>query len=461
MSRFDPNDDGLLSGAEASLLVDQYELTMAATYHRERLDEDAVFELFVRTLPPERDWLVAAGIGPALRILREIRFGDRELAFLRDRGFEDGFLERLAEWVFDLDVDGMPEGTVCFAGEPLVRVTGPLIEAQIIETILLNQVNFQTMAATKAARVTLAAGGGRPGAGGRVIDFSPRRDHGVDAAMKIARAAAIAGCGGTSNMAAAMRYGLTPVGTMAHSFVLSFERERDAFAAFLRAFPDEATLLVDTYDTAEGTENAIAAARDTGIALRGIRIDSGDFALEARSARAALDAGGFAAAEITVSGDLEERRIAALVADGAPIDRFGVGTDLGTSRDSPTVGGVYKLVARRRPGAPWAGVAKRSPGKATLPGAKQVWRTYGGGEMTGDLVAPLGSSGDGEPLLTTITLGLEGTNDDTLDSMRRRCEAGLAALPERLRGPATPAGTEPYPVAFADSLRNPPGAPSV
>ncbi len=229
----DANDPGLLTSAEAALLTDLYELAMSASYLRRGMNERAAFELFVRRLPPRRDWLLTCGLGPTLRLLAEIRFGDRELAYLEELGYRREFLDYLREFRFSGDIEAMPEGTLAFADEPLLRVTAPRIEAQLIETLVLNQINFQTLIATKAARVVLAAGGGEPGAGERVLDFSPRRDHGIDAAMKAARASAIAGCGGTSNVAAAMRYGLRPVGTMAHSYVLSFAEEEDAFRAFL------------------------------------------------------------------------------------------------------------------------------------------------------------------------------------------------------------------------------------
>ena len=271
----------------------------------------------------------------------------------------------------------MPEGTVCFANEPLIRVTAPRIDAQLLETLLLNQINFQTMAATKAARVVLAAGGGEPGAGERVVDFSPRRDHGIDAAMKVARSAAIAGCGGTSNVAAAMRYGLRPVGTMAHSYVMSFDTEEAAFRAFMEDFPETAVILVDTYDTLDGVRHAIAASRDAGVRLAGVRLDSGDLLELSRAARRLLDEAGMSETRIAVSGDLDEGRIAELVAAGAPVDLWGVGTDLGTSRDSPVVNGVYKLVADRREDR-WRGVWKLSPDKQTVPGPKQVFRRHAG-----------------------------------------------------------------------------------
>src|SRR5918995_4509314 len=249
---------------------------MAASYFRREMNQPAIFELFARKLPPHRTWLLAAGLGPALRLVRDLRFGEAELAYLGLIGFRADFLEYLSGFRFSGDIHAIPEGTVCFANEPLLRVTGPRIEAQILETLLLNQINFQTMVATKAARVVLAAGGGEPGAGDSVIDFSPRRDHGVDAAMKVARSAAVAGCGGTSNVAAAMRYGLPPVGTMAHSYVLAFDTEAEAFRCFIESFPKGTVMLVDTYDTLQGVGNAIAAARDAGVPLAGIRLDSGD-----------------------------------------------------------------------------------------------------------------------------------------------------------------------------------------
>jgi nicotinate phosphoribosyltransferase len=451
MSGPDPNDPGLLAASEVSLLCDFYELTMAASYHQESLDRPAVFELFVRRLPPRRNWLLAAGIGPALGLVGKMRFGEPELDYLGGLGFEEEFLDYLASFRFSGDVAAMPEGTLCFADEPLVRVTGPRIEAQLLETLLLNQVNFQTMVATKAARVVLAAGGGEPGHGERVIDFSPRRDHGLDAAMKVARCAAIAGCAGTSNVAAAQRYGLVPMGTMAHSYVLSFRAELEAFRAFLRAFPERGILLVDTYDVAEGVRTAIAAARETGIELRGVRIDSGDVEEHARRARELLDDAGMTGAEIIVSGDLEEVRIAELVDSGAPIDRFGVGTDLGTSRDSPVVNGVYKLVADADPKGGWRGVRKLSARKETLPGPKQIFRRLEEGELAGDTVAAEGESIDGEPLLVPFMKGGEMVREESMDQMRARTEASLRSLPEDMR-PPEPSGPD-YPIEISERLR--------
>jgi nicotinate phosphoribosyltransferase len=445
----DANDPGLLSPPQVSLMTDQYELAMAASYHRRDMNEPAIFELFARRLPVHRTWLLAAGLGPVLRLVSELRFGDDELTYLGSLGFDEEFLSYLSELRFSGEIDAIPEGTVCFANEPLLRVTGPRIEAQILETVLLNQINFQTMVATKSARVVLAAGGGEPGAGDAVIDFSPRRDHGIDAAMKVARSAAVAGCGGTSNVAAAMRYGLRPVGTMAHSYVMSFERERHAYAAFMEDFPEGAVILVDTYDTLEGVHHAIAASQDTGVPLRGVRLDSGDLLELSREARRILDDAGMTETRIVASGDLEEHRITALVEAGAPIDTWGVGTELGTSRDSPVVNGVYKLVADRGADG-WRGVWKRSPDKATHPGPKQVFRSYANGTMTGDVIAAAREQPGGEPLLTAFMREGEIVRKETLDEIRERTAAQLAALPAGLRPPED--AVPPYPVTYSKML---------
>jgi nicotinate phosphoribosyltransferase len=426
---------------------------MAAGYHGRGMNQAAVFELFARRLPPNRDWLLAAGLGPTLRLVESLHFGRRELEYLRSLGFRDEFLDYLSDFRFSGAVDAMPEGTLCFANEPLVRVTAPRIEAQLLETLLLNQLNFQTMAATKAARLVLAAGGGEPGAGERVVDFSPRRDHGIDAAMKVARSAAVAGCGGTSNVAAAMRYGLRPVGTMAHSFVMSFATEEEAFRAFMEEFPGDAVMLVDTHDTVQGVRNAIAAARATGVALTGVRLDSGDLLALSGEARRLLDEAGMSETRIVASGDLEEGRIAELVAAGAPIDTWGVGTDLGTSRDSPVVNGVYKLVADR-PGAGegWRGVAKASTDKETVPGAKQVFRRLHGGQMVADVIGAADEDLEGDALLVPAMRGGEPVHSETLDEIRARSAAQLAALPPRLRLAGPEEHPEPYPVTYSERL---------
>jgi nicotinate phosphoribosyltransferase len=442
----DANDPGLLSAREVALLVDQYEITMAASYHRLGRNEPAVFEQFVRKLPPNRDWLLVCGLGPTLRLIAEMRFGTQELEFLRSLGYDEDFLGYLKDFRFTGDIDAMPEGTIAFANEPLLRVTAPLIEAQLIETLLLNQINFQTMIATKAARVVLAAGG----EGDSVVDFSPRRDHGLDAAMKVARATAVAGFGGTSNVAAAMRYGLSSVGTMAHSYVLSFETEEEAFVSFMRSNRENAVLLVDTYDTIEGTRRAIWASRATGVRLAGIRLDSGDLPSLAREARRMLDQAGFEETRIVASGDLEEHRIAAMCRAGVPVDVWGVGTEVGTSRDSPVVNGVYKLVADQR-GDTWRGVAKHSASKETMPGAKQVFRRFRGDLMSEDLVGLEDEVLDGDPLLLPAMRDGQIVSAQTMEDMRVRSRLSIRALPVELRS----AGEKPeYPVRITNALRN-------
>ena len=447
----DADDPGLLTPAETSLLTDQYELAMAAGYHRHGMNEPAVFELFVRELPRNRAWLLAAGLGPALSLVARMRFGPGELEYLRSQGFGDAFLDHLARFRFTGDVDALPEGTVFFADEPVIRVTAPRIEAQMLETLLLNQVNFQTAIATKAARIVLAIGGGRPDRDGRLVDFSPRRDHGVDAAMKAARSAVLAGAGGTSNVAAARHYGLRAVGTMAHSYVMSFEHEEDAFRAFMQDWPGNAVLLVDTYDTLEGVRRAISAARATGVPLAGVRIDSGDLATLARKARDMLDAAGLGEARIVASGDLEERQIASLVGEGAPIDVWGVGTDLGTSRDSPSVGGVYKLVADMPSPGRWRSAVKRSPAKATMPGPKQVFRALADGEMRDDVIGTADESLPGRALLVPVMRSGKRVNPEPIDRIRARAAAELESLPARLR--ALDPGAPPYPVSCSKRLR--------
>jgi nicotinate phosphoribosyltransferase len=440
----DANDPGLLTPAETSLLTDRYEITMAASYHGLGRNDTAVFEQFVRRLPPNRDWLVVCGLGPTLRLITELRFGPAELEYLSTLRCSDEFLAYLEGFRFSGDIEAMPEGTIAYADEPLVRVTAPLIEAQLLETLLLNQINFQTMIATKAARIVLAA----DGKGESLLDFSPRRDHGIDAAMKVARASAVAGFGGTSNVAAAMRHGLSPVGTMAHSYVLSFSSEQEAFESFMRENPDNALLLVDTYDTLEGIRRAIAASRATGVPLTGIRIDSGDLAALAREARHLLDEAGLDDAVIVASGDLEEHRIAEMCAAQVPIDLWGVGTELGTSRDSPVVNGVYKLVAERRSDV-WRGVAKHSEGKGTLPGAKQVFRRFAGGTMAEDVIGLADEGLEGEHLLIPAMRDGEIVHAETLDRMRERTGQSLESLPEALRSRGE---KPPYPVRHSDAL---------
>src|SRR5579875_673447 len=411
----------LLGAPQCSLLIDRYELTMAASYLARGRNEEAVFELFIRSLPPQRAFLLFAGLQPALGLLLSLSFGEPELAYLRSLGYPEALLNHLAGWRFRGSVEAVPEGTVVFAGEPLLRVTAPRIDGQLLETVLLNQIVFQTAVASKAARVVLAAGGGAAGRGEAVVDFSPRRDHGVDAALKVARAA-----------------GIPAVGTMAHSYVLSFPSELEAFCAFLEDNPREAVLLVDTYDPLQGVRNAIEASRRTGVPLHGIRIDSGDLLALSREARRLLDEAGLQATRIVASGDLEERQIARLLAAGAPIDSFGVGTELGVSRDVPVLPGVYKLVAQRR-GEGWQAVAKRSVDKETVGGVKEVVRVERDGAFVEDLVVgaaererALGVAGRGErrrPLLRPYIKDGKPLYAEGLEEIRRRARRELERVP--------------------------------
>ncbi|MBI2169581.1 MAG: nicotinate phosphoribosyltransferase [Actinobacteria bacterium] len=414
--------------APGALLTDLYEFTMAAAYVAEGMAErPATFSLFVRNLPPERGYLIAAGLDDALAWLEDFRFGDAEMGALAALDlFDDEFLEWLRTARFTGAVRAVPEGAAVFASEPLLEVDGPLGVAQLAESYLLNQVTLQTTLATKCARCVDAA------APAAVVDFSLRRAQGVDAAMKVARCARIAGLAATSNVAGGSRYGLPATGTMAHAFVQAYDREADAFRAFADCFGERTILLVDTYDTRRGVERAIEVAgemRARGVELRGVRLDSGDLVELSKQARATLDDAGFAGMQVFASGSLDEYAIESLIRAGARIDAYGVGTSMGVSRDAPSLDTVYKLV--EYDGRP---VRKTSEGKATWPGRKQVWRRPGFG---GDVVGLWGEPGlDGaEPLLTEVMragdrVGVEATD---LEAAAARCAAVLDSLPEGVR----------------------------
>src|SRR5438093_1304162 len=379
------------------LATDLYELTMGAAYFEAGMAEAVgTFELFVRSLPPNRGFLLLAGLEQAIEYLVAVRFDGRSIDYLRAlpvfSHVSAGFWDYLAAFRFSGDVHAIPEGTVVFAGEPLVRVRAPLIEAQLVETFLLATVNHQTLVATKAARVVQAA------AGKGVIEFGARRAHGFQSALFAARAAVIGGCVGTSNTLAGRTFDIPLYGTAAHSFTMAFAHETDAFRAFARTFPEHAILLIDTYDTLEGARRAASL----GPAVRGVRLDSGDLLTLSRAVRQILDAAGLERTQIVASGDLNEERIAALSAAGAPIDLYGVGTDLATSRDAPALGGVYKLVAVEAGGERRA-VRKLGAEKATYPEPKQVYRRRGpDGRFTEDLVALASETLAGEPLLVPV-----------------------------------------------------------
>jgi nicotinate phosphoribosyltransferase len=426
-----------------ALVTDLYELTMAAAYQASGIEHEATFELSVRRLPPERRFLVAAGLDDVLAGLEDLRFTPDDLSYLAGLDMLPGpFLDCLAELRFTGDVWAVPEGEVVFAGEPLVRVTGPVIEAQIVETFLLNRVASQTMLASKAARVAIACGDRR------FVDFSARRDHGVDAAMAAARSSWIAGAAGTSLVAAGKRWGIPVSGTMAHSFVMAFDDERDAFRAYARCFPRGVVLLIDTYDTVEGARRAVEVAQDLageGITLMGVRLDSGDLGSLSRQVRDVLDEAGLHDVDIMASGDLDENRIHALRSAGAELDAFGVGTQLGTSADAPSLGAVYKLVEDAD-----GPKMKLATGKVTLPGRKQVWRLD-----DRDVVGLHDESvAGGRPLLVEVMRGGRRTGPaEALDTIRDRCLDAVAGLPPALRSLEPAGGDEPgWPVEVAPGL---------
>jgi nicotinate phosphoribosyltransferase len=414
----------------AALFTDLYELTMAAAFVRENVDGLATFSLFARRLPRDRGFLVAAGLEDALEYLRALRFDRPSLDYLGSLGrFEATFLERLAGLRFTGHVRAVAEGTLVFPDEPLLEVTAPLVEAQIVETALLNLIHVGTVLASKAARSVLAA------RGRGLAEFGMRRSHGTDAGLKAARAAILAGFGSTSDVLAGRTWGMPVSGTMAHSFVTAFASELDAFRAYARAFPDAAVLLIDTYDTLEGARLAVTVARELearGHRLAGVRLDSGDLAVLSREVRAILDAGGCRKVPIVASGGLDEHDIAALLEAGAPIDSFGIGTRLVVSADAPSLDVVYKLVRLDQ-----RDVLKLSPGKETWVGAKQVFRRFGpDGRLAGDTlgladeIAPR----DAMPLLESVMESGELSRaHPPLSELRERCAAGLATLPDGLR----------------------------
>lgn len=413
----------------SGLATDLYQLTMAAAYHAHGRNEPASFELFVRRLPPERSYLVVAGLEQALDYLRTLRFSVDEIAYLRSLPIfahvAAEFFDYLRDLRFTGDVWAMPEGTIAFAGEPLLRVTAPLIEAQLVETFLLATINFQTLIATKAARIVAAA------EGRGVIEFGARRCHGFDAAIYAARAAFIGGCIGTSNVAAGRRFKIPVYGTAAHSFVMAFDREQEAFRAYQQIFPDSTTLLLDTYDTV----NAARLATEFGPALRGVRLDSGDLATLAKQVRQILDEAGMQQTKITASGDLDESKITELLAAQAPIDLFGVGTELSTSRDAPALGGVYKLVEITAGGRTIPKM-KLSQDKATFPYRKQVWRaTAPDSSFAGDLIARADDADlPGEPLLVPVlSAGANRSPLPNLQEAQTRARGQIAHLPARYK----------------------------
>jgi nicotinate phosphoribosyltransferase len=441
---------GGIEGGSGLLLTDLYQLNMMQAYLDAGMTETAVFEFFVRKLPETRGFLVAAGLEQALDFLETARFTQDELAWLEDSGrFREDMLDYLARLRFAGEVDAMAEGTVFFPDEPILRVAAPLPVAQLVETRLINLLHFQTVIASKAARMVLAAPG-KP-----LVDFGLRRAHGAEAGLLAARASYLAGFAGSATTPAQRLYGVPIFGTMAHSFIQAFETEEAAFAAFARSRPENVVLLLDTYDTEAAAHKVVALAprlKQEGIALRGVRLDSGDLAEHASRVRRILDEGGLKEVTVFASGGLDETVLQKFIAEGAPINGYGIGTSLTTASDAPALDCAYKLQE-------YAGEAKRkrSEGKATWPGRKQVFRRrrangVPGGTLDGDLLTLEGAPGDGEPLIQPVMRqGRRLSPPPPLDQLRARAAAELGALPAHLaRLETAPA----YPVEVSRALRD-------
>jgi nicotinate phosphoribosyltransferase len=427
-----------------ALITDLYQLNMLQAYLEVGETDTAVFEFFVRKLPVRRGFLVAAGLEQVLDFLENLRFTPDEIDWLGKSGrFGKHLIDYLAAFRFTGDVHAMPEGTIFFPDEPILRVTAPLPQAQLVESRLMNYLHYQSMVAAKAARMVLAA------PGKLLVDFGLRRAHSGEAGLLAARASYIAGFAGTATVLADKQFGIPIFGTMAHSFIEVHDDERVAFENFARARRENLTLLIDTYDTEAAARKVVALApklEAAGITVRAVRIDSGDLAELSRKVRRILDDGGLADVNIFVSGGLDEDKLAALLRSGAPISGYGIGTSLVTSEDAPTLDCAYKLQE-------YAGLPrrKRSTGKATWPGRKQVWRRYGAdGRMSGDVLSLEDDRQQGEPLIRLVMqAGRRLAPVPTLADMRARFVHDLERLPEGLRG-LTP-GT-PYPVEVADAL---------
>lgn len=417
---------------------------MAAGYYEQHKQGSATFELSVRHLPKNRSYLIAAGLEQALHYLIHIKFSAEVIQYLRQlpifNHVSHDFFEYLKNFTFSGTVHAVPEGTIVFAEEPILRVTAPIIESQIVETYLLSAINFQTSIATKASRVVYSA------RGREVIDFGMRRAHGPQAGVLAARSSFIGGCKGTSNVFAAYKLGIPAVGTIAHSWVMAFENEQDSFRKFHEIFPDNTILLIDTYDTLVGARHAALIGKK----LKSVRIDSGDLLKLSREVRKILDAGGLPHVKIVASGDLNEERIDDLLRHGAPIDSFGVGTEMVTSKDAPALGGIYKLVEREHHGKTIP-MMKFSEDKLTYPCRKQVYRAADkNGNFMGDTIGLEGENVRGTPLLIPVMKeGKIGYDLPTIHEIQRTASDSLARLSEpfkRLKD------AETYPVIKSKGL---------
>jgi nicotinate phosphoribosyltransferase len=418
-----------MNALTSPLLTDLYQLTMMQAYLTAGMEEEAVFEFYVRHLPERRGFLVACGLEQVLSFLQALHFSAREIAWLEQtKRFSPELLDYLSRCSFTGDVHALPEGTIFFANEPVVRIAAPIPVAQLVETRIINLLNFEISIASKAARSVQAARGRA-----LLVDFGLRRAHGAEAGMLAARASFAAGFTGTSNMLAGALYGLPVFGTMAHAYVEAFDNEEEAFIQFARANPDNVTLLIDTYDTIRGAQHACRAAREVakeGIRTRAVRLDSGDLLSLSKDVRAILDSNALSFVQIFASGNIDEDEIERLLSAGAPIDGFGIGTKLATSADAPYLECAYKLMEYA--GGP---KLKISTGKATLPGRKQVFRRLHAGVMSGDTVALEHSECEGMPLLTQVMKNGRLLNPlPSLSDIASHTKRQMASLPESLRG---------------------------
>lgn len=431
--------------ASLALLTDLYQLTMAQTYFQSQRLDPATFSLFIRSYPPNRGYFVAAGLQDVLEFLEQFTVDSTGIDYLHSRRlFADDFLDLLKGLKFTGDVWAIPEGRLAFKDEPFLEVTAPIIEAQIVETFIINQVNLQSLIATKAARCVHAAGGRA------VVDFALRRAHGIDAGMKVARASYLAGFTGTSNVRAGQEYGIPIVGTMAHSFVSSFEQEMDAFRAFIASFPNNSILLIDTYDTLAGARKAVEIAKEmaaNGQQLQGVRIDSGDLKKLAIEVRRIFDEAGLKSVKIIGSGGLDEFDLADFTVADVPYDSYGVGTKMGVSADAPWFDIAYKLVEYdERP------VLKLSTGKVSWPGKKQVFRMRDErGQLQKDVIALREENIPGaDPLLQKVMASGEvAVRRPTLEEIRDNFMGEFKRLPDPIKAIRNPAS---YPVEISPQL---------
>lgn len=422
-----------LADLSAAINTDLYQLTMAAGYYSHNLHEQtASFELYVRRLPSNRNFLIAAGLEQAIEYLKSFQFQAQDIEYLKQldvfKNLQIDFFEYLANLKFTGDVWALPEGTVFFPYEPIIRITAPLIQAQLIETWLLSMVNYQTSVASKAARIRLALNKSAQKAD--FLDFGSRRTHGPQASVLAARAAYIGGAIGTSNVQASQLFKLPVYGTAAHAWTMAFESEPEAFKAYRQVFPGHSSLLVDTYDTIQGVKHAIQSGPD----LKAIRLDSGDFLSLSQQSRELLDQAGMTKTQIVVSGDMNEYKIQELITQGAPIDHFGIGTELVTSIDAPSLGGVYKLVELQDPDGPRY-CAKLSGSKISYPAIKQVWRNYDSeGKIQDDLVGNADENHSGKALLVQVMRSGQSVSPaEDLTQIQARTLRSLQSLPENLK----------------------------